>query len=183
MYTSEWAELWKARCQDCCCSQQALHTQTSICLSIRQCLSHTCTAAFLCNSCACNAVPHTPQLPLLQHRYVIAITIQDSTSIMICAHASQALPRFPPVVLARFSISLTGMVRNKAYAQGWRLRINMGNVFFEQKKYSSAIKMYRMALDNVPSTSRGVRLFPTSAGQEVLKAVRQRKPSAWGTDA
>jgi hypothetical protein len=81
---------------------------------------------------------------------------------MICAHASQALPRFPPVVFTRFSISLTGMVRNKAYAQGWRLRINMGNVFFEQKKYSSAIKMYRMALDNVPSTSRGVRLFPTS---------------------
>ncbi len=49
------------------------------------------------------------------------------------------------------------IVRNKQYGNLWRLRINMGNVFFEQKKYSSAIKMYRMALDQVPSTSKEVR--------------------------
>ena len=37
------------------------------------------------------------------------------------------------------------------------LRINMGNIHFEQQKYPSAIKMYRMALDQVPLTSRSVR--------------------------
>jgi intraflagellar transport protein 88 len=48
------------------------------------------------------------------------------------------------------------IVRNSAYGQSWRLRINMGNAYFEQKKYSSAIKMYRMALDQVPPTSKAV---------------------------
>jgi tetratricopeptide (TPR) repeat protein len=41
------------------------------------------------------------------------------------------------------------IVKNKAYPQSGRLRVNMGNIYFEQKKYSSAIKMYRMALDQV----------------------------------
>jgi intraflagellar transport protein 88 len=33
----------------------------------------------------------------------------------------------------------------------------MGNIYFEQKKYSNAIKMYRMALDQLPATSKEVR--------------------------
>ena len=33
----------------------------------------------------------------------------------------------------------------------------MGNIYFEQQKYPAAIKMYRMALDQVPLTSRSVR--------------------------
>lgn len=48
------------------------------------------------------------------------------------------------------------LIKNKAFTNGGRLRINMGNVYFEQKQYSSAIKMYRMALDQVPSTSKEV---------------------------
>ena len=40
-------------------------------------------------------------------------------------------------------------MKNKAYPQSGRLRVNMGNIYFEQKKYTSAIKMYRMALDQV----------------------------------
>jgi len=39
------------------------------------------------------------------------------------------------------------IVRNKQYPQAGRLRVNMGNIYFSQKKYSAAIKMYRMALD------------------------------------
>lgn len=41
--------------------------------------------------------------------------------------------------------------------QAHLLRINMGNIYFEQHKYPAAIKMYRMALDQVPLTSRSVR--------------------------
>lgn len=37
------------------------------------------------------------------------------------------------------------------------LRVNMGNIYFEQQKYPAAIKMYRMALDQVPLTSKSVR--------------------------
>ena len=43
----------------------------------------------------------------------------------------------------------SAIVKNKSYTQSGRLRVNMGNIYFEQKKYSSAIKMYRMALDQV----------------------------------
>ena len=49
------------------------------------------------------------------------------------------------------------IVKNKQYAQSGRLRVNMGNIYYEQKKYSAAIKMYRMALDQIPNTGREIR--------------------------
>ena len=33
----------------------------------------------------------------------------------------------------------------------------MGNIYFEQKNYEQAIKMYRMALDQIPLTSKNIR--------------------------
>ena len=39
------------------------------------------------------------------------------------------------------------LVKNKQYPNAGRLRVNMGNIFFEQRKFHQAIKMYRMALD------------------------------------
>jgi intraflagellar transport protein 88 len=35
-------------------------------------------------------------------------------------------------------------VKNKSFAQSGRLRVNMGNIYFEQEKFPNAIKMYRM---------------------------------------
>lgn len=49
------------------------------------------------------------------------------------------------------------VVKNKQYAAGGRLRVNMGNIYYQQKKYPSAIKMYRMAMDQIGSTSREMR--------------------------
>lgn len=49
------------------------------------------------------------------------------------------------------------IVKNKQYAQSGRLRVNMGNIYYEQKKYTAAIKMYRMALDQIPNTGREIR--------------------------
>ncbi|KAG2490865.1 hypothetical protein HYH03_010783 [Edaphochlamys debaryana] len=51
----------------------------------------------------------------------------------------------------------TTIVRNKNFPQSGWLRVNMGNVYFEQKKYTSAIKMYRMALDQIAATAKEVR--------------------------
>eukprot|EP00741_Cyanophora_paradoxa_P006734 tig00001038_g6514.t1 len=51
----------------------------------------------------------------------------------------------------------TAIVKNKQYAQSGRLRVNMGNIYFEQKKYPNAIKMYRMALDQIPNTGKEIR--------------------------
>eukprot|EP01112_Ceratiomyxa_fruticulosa_P007148 TRINITY_DN1846_c0_g1_i1.p1 TRINITY_DN1846_c0_g1~~TRINITY_DN1846_c0_g1_i1.p1 ORF type:complete len:797 (+),score=173.42 TRINITY_DN1846_c0_g1_i1:139-2529(+) len=44
----------------------------------------------------------------------------------------------------------TLLVKNKQHSQSYRLRVNMGNLYYEQKKYLMAIKMYRMALDQIP---------------------------------
>lgn len=43
--------------------------------------------------------------------------------------------------------SYTIILKNKQYPQASRLRVNMGNIYFEQKKYDQAIKMYNMAID------------------------------------
>ena len=49
------------------------------------------------------------------------------------------------------------IVKNKQYPQSGRLRVNMGNIYYEQKKFPQAIKMYRMALDQIPSTGKELR--------------------------
>lgn len=51
----------------------------------------------------------------------------------------------------------TAIVKNKQFPNAGRLRVNMGNIYFEQKKYTTAIKMYRMALDQIPGTAKEVR--------------------------
>jgi len=49
------------------------------------------------------------------------------------------------------------IVRNKQYAQSGRLRVNMGNIYYEQNKLSLAIKMYRLALDQIPNTGKDLK--------------------------
>ncbi|KAI9223464.1 hypothetical protein BC828DRAFT_375863 [Blastocladiella britannica] len=44
----------------------------------------------------------------------------------------------------------TTVVKNKTFHQSSRLRVNMGNLYASQNKWSLAIKMYRMALDQLP---------------------------------
>ncbi|KAJ3277140.1 Intraflagellar transport protein 88 [Terramyces sp. JEL0728] len=49
------------------------------------------------------------------------------------------------------------IVKNKLFNQSGRLRVNMGNIYFEQGKYSQAVKMYRMALDQISNSNREFR--------------------------
>jgi len=51
----------------------------------------------------------------------------------------------------------TQIVKNKQYPYSGRFRVNMGNVFFQQQKYPTAIKMYRMALDQIPGNCQSMR--------------------------
>ena len=44
------------------------------------------------------------------------------------------------------------------FNNGSRLRVNMGNIYTAQKKYPQAIKMYRMALDQIGEVHKSVRL-------------------------
>eukprot|EP00656_Telonema_subtile_P051715 TRINITY_DN702_c0_g1_i2.p1 TRINITY_DN702_c0_g1~~TRINITY_DN702_c0_g1_i2.p1 ORF type:complete len:883 (+),score=302.91 TRINITY_DN702_c0_g1_i2:200-2848(+) len=63
------------------------------------------------------------------------------------------------------------IVKDKNYPNAGRLRVNMGNIYFkmadvigkssgnsgQQGKYTNAIKMYRMALDQIPTTAKEIR--------------------------
>eukprot|EP01137_Pigoraptor_chileana_P011551 Opistho-2@62614 len=49
------------------------------------------------------------------------------------------------------------IVKNKMFTNAGRLRVNMGNIYFEQKNYPSSIKMYRMALDQMSSAHKEMR--------------------------
>lgn len=49
------------------------------------------------------------------------------------------------------------IVKNKNYPQAGRLKLNMGVIYYDQKKYYQAIKMFRMALDQVPATNKSLR--------------------------
>jgi intraflagellar transport protein 88 len=54
--------------------------------------------------------------------------------------------------------SYTIIVKNKQYLQASRLRVNMGNIYYEQKKYPLTIKMYNMALDSTVQQNKEMRL-------------------------
>ena len=43
------------------------------------------------------------------------------------------------------------------FSNAGRLRVNIGNILYEQNKYSHAVKFYRMALDQIPNTHKDVR--------------------------
>lgn len=50
------------------------------------------------------------------------------------------------------------MTKNKMFANVSRLKINIGNIYFQLGHYSEAIKMYQKALDQVPSNQKELRL-------------------------
>lgn len=51
--------------------------------------------------------------------------------------------------------------RAKQFPQASRLRLNMGNIYFQQGRYPHAVKNYRMALDQLPSGSKALRFAIT----------------------
>ena len=67
--------------------------------------------------------------------------------------------------------SYSVIAKNKLFNQSGRLRVNMGkninfnmflndnigNIYYEMGKFEQAIKMYRMALDQIPNTNRDIR--------------------------
>ena len=52
----------------------------------------------------------------------------------------------------------TQIVKNKQYPFSGRFRVNMGNIYFKQEKWTAAIKMYRMALDQIPNNVQATLL-------------------------
>ncbi|XP_063451977.1 intraflagellar transport protein 88 homolog isoform X16 [Pan paniscus] len=50
------------------------------------------------------------------------------------------------------------IVKNKMFSNAGILKMNMGNIYLKQRNYSKAIKFYRMALDQVPSVNKQMRI-------------------------
>lgn len=49
------------------------------------------------------------------------------------------------------------ITKNKMFNNASRLKVNMGNIYFKLGEYNKAIKMYRMAMDQVPNTHKNLR--------------------------
>ncbi|KAL0615252.1 Intraflagellar transport protein 88-like protein [Plecturocebus cupreus] len=50
------------------------------------------------------------------------------------------------------------MVKSKMFSNAGILKVNMGNIYLKQRNYSKAIKFYRMALDQIPSDNKQMRI-------------------------
>ncbi|XP_062050506.1 intraflagellar transport protein 88 homolog isoform X2 [Lepus europaeus] len=50
------------------------------------------------------------------------------------------------------------IVKNKMFSNAGKLKVNMGNIYLKQRNYSKAIKFYRMALDQIPSVHKEMRI-------------------------
>lgn len=50
------------------------------------------------------------------------------------------------------------ITKNRMFANAHRLKVNMGNIYLKQGQYQTAVKMYRMALDQVPSSQKNLRI-------------------------
>lgn len=49
------------------------------------------------------------------------------------------------------------IIKGKQYSFAGRIRVNMGNIYYHQQKFAASVKMYKMALDILPSTSKEMR--------------------------
>lgn len=49
------------------------------------------------------------------------------------------------------------ITKNKTFNNANRLKLNMGNIYLKLSDYDKAVKMYRMAIDQVPTTHKELR--------------------------
>jgi len=90
-----------------------------------------------------------------QHQLMDQMNIDLTYAVCFNLAAQYEANEMYPEALNTYSL----IVKNKQYAQSGRLRVNMGNIYFKQKppRYPMAIKMYRMALDQIPASGKELR--------------------------
>lgn len=104
---------------------------------------------------------------------VLRPTPTDGNSVSGTSNGNGPNPDLTYCVLLNLAIQLSNnnlmqealnayamIVKNKQFSQSNRLRVNMGNIYFQQQKYAQAIKMYQMALDQMPAVNKDLRFVP-----------------------
>ena len=49
------------------------------------------------------------------------------------------------------------ITKNRMFSYAYQLKVNMGNIHFKLGQYTKALKMYQMALDQVPSHNKELK--------------------------
>ena len=90
------------------------------------------------------SAPNAPIAPVnLDLMYCVMLTL--ATCYHACKMYTEALNTYNTIV------------KNKMFIQAGRLRVNIGNIYMEMGKYGQALKVYRMALDQIPNTNNDLR--------------------------
>ena len=77
-----------------------------------------------------------------------------SIDLAYCVAFNHAISLEANMMTKEALIKYDEIIKSKQFTQAGRLRVNMGNIYFQEKNYALAIKMYRRALDIIPSTSK-----------------------------
>lgn len=116
---------------------------------------------------------------LTRRREQLNLTEQHNAELTYAVHFNLAVQYHKSGLHTEALNTYSLIVRNKQYQQAGRLRVNMGNIYVEQKKYQMAIKTYRLALDDIPPTGRDTRFKITrNIGNAYVKMMNYKEAAA-----
>ncbi|XP_049272467.1 LOW QUALITY PROTEIN: intraflagellar transport protein 88 homolog [Rhipicephalus sanguineus] len=95
---------------------------------------------------------------LSRQREQAASEVPPNLDLMYCALFNLAVQYTNNQMYTEALSTYQLIVKNKAFSNAGRLKVNMGDIYFYQGNYSKAIKFFRMALDQVPNTHKDMRL-------------------------
>lgn len=107
------------------------------------------------------------------------LTEQHNAELTYATHFNLACQFHKSGLLTEANNTYSLIVRNKQYQQAGRLRVNMGNIYVEQQKYSHAVKMYKLALEDIPHTGRELRFkIVRNIGNAYVKMMNYKEAAA-----
>ena len=100
----------------------------------------------------------TKEKILQRHRDLQGFTDQSNYDLTYSVHFNAGNVFEACEMYQEAQASYTTIIKNKAFSNAGRLRVNLGNILLKQRKYIEAIRMYRRALDQIPETYTHMRI-------------------------
>jgi intraflagellar transport protein 88 len=94
---------------------------------------------------------------LLKQRETLGLMEQANLDLTYCVLVNLAYQYHVNRMHQEAINTYTVVVKNKTFNQSGRLRVNIGNIYLELGKHQQAIKMYRMALDQLSQSNKDIR--------------------------